>query len=174
MSIIVVDVESDGALLGTNSMVCFGAVVVDKNLDNTFYGQTAPISEIYDEEALSVSGFTREEHLGFSAPQYTMIQFYQWIKNNSKGRPVLVSDNNGYDASWINWYFLTYMNENPFGWSSRRIGDMFCGFYKDAYYKWKKHRDSERFPHNHHPVSDACGNASALLHLIEQGFKLKI
>ena len=45
MSYIVVDVEADGNLLGTNSMVCFGAVIIDKEgkLDKTFYGKTAPI-----------------------------------------------------------------------------------------------------------------------------------
>ena len=30
MSYIVVDVEADGNLLGLNSMVCFGAVLIDK------------------------------------------------------------------------------------------------------------------------------------------------
>ena len=30
MSYIVVDVEADGNLIGTNSMVCFGAVIIDK------------------------------------------------------------------------------------------------------------------------------------------------
>ena len=37
MSYIVVDVESDGGIIGENSMVCFGAVIVDKKLDKTFY-----------------------------------------------------------------------------------------------------------------------------------------
>ena len=57
---IVVDVESDGGLLGTNSMVCFGAVLVDKDgkLDKTFYGKLRPISKDYNPEALAISGFT--------------------------------------------------------------------------------------------------------------------
>lgn len=171
MSYIVVDVESDGALLGTNSMVCFGAVVLDKDLNKTFYGQTAPISESYNEDALAISGFSREEHEKFGNPKDTMIAFSKWLKENSKNKPVLLSDNNGYDASWINWYFLTYLGENPFGWSSRRIGDMFCGHYGEARYKWKKHRITS---HTHNPVDDAKGNAEAMLYLIEQGFKMKI
>lgn len=171
MSFIICDVESDGGLIGDNSMVCFGAVVLDKKLDKTFYGQTAPISENYNPEALAISGFSREEHEGFQDPKTTMMEFAKWLSDNSKGRPVLVSDNNGYDASWINWYFLKYWGENPFGWSSRRIGDMFCGFYKDAYYKWKQHRITK---HTHDPIDDARGNAEALLYLIEQGYKLKL
>ena len=169
---IVVDVESDGGLLGTNSMVCFGAVLVDKDgkLDKTFYGKLRPISKDYNPEALAISGFTRVEHESFDDPKDVMWEFYDWLKLvGNNGPVVLVSDNNGYDASWINWYFLTYCGKNPFGFSSRRIADMFCGFYKDAYYKWKQHRITK---HTHNPVDDAKGNAEALIYLYKQGFKL--
>ena len=171
MSYIVVDVESDGGIIGENSMVCFGAVIVDKKLDKTFYGRTAPISDKYNPEALAVSGFSREEHEKFIEPHVTMSLFAKWINDNSKGQPILISDNNGYDASWINYYFLKYYSSNPFGWSSRRIGDLFCGFYKDSHYQWKKHRKTK---HTHHPVDDAKGNAEALLYLVEQGLKIKL
>ena len=167
---IVVDVESDGPLLGTNSMVCFGAVIVEKGLTKTFYGRTKPISGVYNEESLSISGFSREEHEKFDEPGDVMKEFGEWIKNNTKGRVVLISDNNGYDYPWINWYFLTYCGENPFGWSSRRIGDLFCGSEHDLYYKWKKHRKTT---HDHNPVSDAMGNAEALLYFFDK-YNIKI
>lgn len=48
MSLFVVDVESDGPVQGSNSMVCFGAVKVTRELNTTFYGRTKPISDIYD------------------------------------------------------------------------------------------------------------------------------
>lgn len=166
---VVVDVESDGNLLGTNSMVCFGAVILENGLKRSFYGQTAPISDDYDDEALSVSGFTREEHEKFPKPLDTMKAFEKWLKENCAGKPILISDNNGYDASWINWYFITYRGINPFGWSSRRIGDLFCGFFNNMFYSWKRHRISR---HTHNPVDDAMGNAEALLWLKSQGFKL--
>lgn len=162
MSLIVCDVESDGALLGTNSMVCFGAVLVNSDLKTTFYGQTRPISDEYNPDALAVSGFSREEHLKFDNPAHVMRKFAEWLEENSNGKPILISDNNGYDFSWINWYFLTYYGKNPFGWSSRRIGDLFCGVEHDMFYKWKKHRITK---HTHNPVDDAIGNAEALLYL---------
>lgn len=171
---IVVDVELDGPLLGTNSMICFGAVILDDRLKTTFYGQVKPISNVYDPQALAISGFTRKEHMKFGEPVDVMYSFLDWIREYATANPILWSDNNGYDASWINWYFLKYVGVNPFGWSSRRIGDVLCGMNLDAYYRWKKHRDSERFPHNHDPVSDASGNAAALLYAINQGFKLKL
>ena len=169
MSLFVVDVESDGGLLGTNSMVCFGAVKLTPELDTAFYGMTKPISDYYEPQALAVSGFSRKEHEGFPDPEGVFRDFYHWIKDNSKGRPILISDNNGYDASWINWYFLTYCGENPFGWSSRRIGDLYCGMKMDMWAGWKKLRTTK---HTHHPVDDAMGNAEALLKMKEMGLKI--
>jgi hypothetical protein len=80
-----VDVESDGPIPGDYSMVCFGAVLVDSNLDKTFYGKTKPISDKWIPEALKVSGFTREETILFDDPQTTMNKFAEWIKCNFKG-----------------------------------------------------------------------------------------
>lgn len=170
---IIVDVESDGPIIGIHSMVCFGAILLDKELETTFYGKVKPISTIYDDNSLAVSGFSRKEHESFDDPQKTMDQFRDWIFENCKSNPVLLSDNNGYDAAWINYYFLKYSTKgtNPFGWSSRRIGDMFAGFYNNLYYTWKKHRITR---HSHNPVDDAKGNAEALLYLINQGFNLKL
>lgn len=168
---IVVDVESDGPITGIHSMVCFGAVVVDhKGLKQTFYGQIKPISDQYQEETLSVSGFSREEHEKFEEPEIVMKRFADWLKEQGTGI-ILISDNNGYDAAWINYYFHRFYGSNPFGWSSRRIGDLFCGWFNDPFYKWKKHKISK---HTHHPVDDAKGNAEALLWLINDGFKLKL
>lgn len=105
MSYVVVDVESDGPIIGLNSMVCFGAVVVDEcGLNKTFYGQTRPLTHFYDKDALAISGFTREEHLKFNDPEKVFLDFKAWLKINTSGAPVLISDNNGYDASWINYY----------------------------------------------------------------------
>lgn len=168
---VMVDVEADGNLLGVNSMVCFGAVVVEDGLEKTFYGQTKPISDEYNPDALAISGFSREEHETFDDPKNVMESFEKWLKNNVKGKPILISDNNGFDASWINWYFIKYTGDNPFGWSSRRMADIICGYENDMFFKWKWMRDS---PHNHHPISDALGNAEVLLKYKKKGLKINI
>ena len=72
MNLVVVDVEADGPIPGEYSMVCFGAVVVEPSLQKTFYGRVRPTTDRYLEEALRVSGFTREEHLGFDDPTAVM------------------------------------------------------------------------------------------------------
>lgn len=172
MSYFVVDVEADGRVPPIHSMVCFGAVLVEPGLTRTFYGQTKPISDIWIPEALAVSGISREDHLQFGDPEIAMRSFKEWIEENNKGgRPIFISDNPCFDWQWINYYFHYYLGDNPFGWSGRRIGDMFCGMVKDARAGWKHLRITN---HDHNPVNDAKGNAEALLAMQKMGLKIKL
>jgi hypothetical protein len=172
MSYISCDVESDGPIIGKNSMTCFGAVLVEPKLERTFYGKIRPISDLWEPDALAISGFSREEHLTFDEPSKVMAEFADWLKSNSDGNPILISDNNGYDASWINYYFLVYYGSNPFGWSSRRIGDLYCGLTKDAQSRWKQFRKTK---HDHNPLNDAMGNAEVILHMKDKmGLRIKL
>ena len=92
-----------------------------------------------------------------------------WLAAHSKGRPVFCSDNLAFDWQFINYYFHAYLGRNPFGWSGRRIGDLYCGMVRDGYAPWKHLRKT---PHDHDPLNDARGNAEALLEMIAMGLKL--
>lgn len=170
MSYIMVDIESDGPIPGDYSMVCFGAIVVEPSLSKTFYGQLRPISERWIPDALAVSGFTREEALQFPDPEQVMRQFQDWIAENSDGRPMFISDNNGFDWQFINWYFHHFLGSNPFGHSSTNLGSLYKGLVRDTMKSFKHLRKTR---HTHHPVDDAKGNAEALLTLKKE-FHLKI
>ena len=50
-----------------------------------------------------------------------MEQFSSWIADNSNGRPFFISDNNGFDWQFTNWYFHHFTGNNPFGHSSLRL-----------------------------------------------------
>ena len=171
MSLYVVDVEADGPIPGKYSMVSLGAVVVEPGLGRTFRGRTRPISDAFLPEALAISGVTREEHLRHDEPGVVMEAFERWIQETTRGRPVFFSDNLAFDWQFVNWYFHTYLGRNPFGWSGRRIGDLYCGLVKNAHAQWKHLR---RTPHDHDPVHDAQGNAEVLLELVEMGLDLPI
>lgn len=160
MSLIMVDIESDGPIPGDYSMVSFGAVLVDEQLDKTFYGRLKPISDKYLPEALAVSGHSREEVLTFDEPAFVMIEFETWITTNSKDRPVFISDNNGFDWMFICWYFHHFIGRNPFGFSSQNLGSIYKGLQKDLFKNFKHLRKTK---HSHHPVDDAKGNAEAML-----------
>ncbi len=165
-----VDVECDGPIIGRHSCISFGAVIVETGLVRTFYREIKPIWPDYVPDALAVSGFTRSETMTFGDPKLAMLDFDNWLMLNIKGKPILWADNNGFDASWINWYFHTYIDRNPFGWSSRRIGDVYCGMTKNVRDKWKHLRKTK---HEHNALGDAMGNAEALLAMQELGLKMK-
>ncbi len=165
-----VDIESDGPAPGLYSMVSFGAVLVTPALDRTFYGQLRPISERWLPEALAVSGHTREQHEGFDEPGAVMARFAAWIAEHGGRRPVFISDNNGFDWSFINYYFHRFTGQNPFGHSSQNLGSLYKGVVKDTFATFKHLRETS---HTHHPVDDAKGNAEALLKL-KRDFGLKI
>ncbi len=48
-----VDIEADGPIPGDYSMVCFGAIIVEPQLNRTFYGQLRTDIRTLDSEALS-------------------------------------------------------------------------------------------------------------------------
>lgn len=170
MSYVMVDVESDGPVPPLYSMVCFGAVIVDSKMDKTFYGATSPISEKWIPEALAISGFTRQIHEQFDPPESVMEKFANWLSENSEGRPMFISDNNGFDFSFINFYFHRYIGQNPFGFSSTNLGSLYKGCVRNPFKNFKHLRKTK---HDHNPLSDALGNVEALLQM-NKDFNLHI
>lgn len=170
MTYVMVDIESDGPIPGDYSMVSFGAVIVEPGLERTFYGRLAPISEKFIPEALAVSGHTRDECLAFDEPRAVMERFAEWLGVNCAGRCMFVSDNNGFDWQFINWYFHHFTGANPFGHSSMNLGSLYKGMQKDVFCNFKHLRKTA---HTHHPVDDARGNAEAMLQMKELGLKIK-
>lgn len=169
---IVLDVESDGPCPGLYSMVSFGAVVVSQDLAKEFYGRTAPISDQWVAEALAISNISREDHLKFPKPEETMPRFNEWLHKVASDKLTFVSDNPAFDWQFMNYYFHKYCGNNPFGFSARRIGDLYCGLVRDAgkNAEWKKR--FRKTKHTHNPVDDARGNAEALLEMKRMGLKI--
>lgn len=172
MSYFMTDVEADGPCPGIYSMISFGSVIVAEiALVEYFYGKVCPISGMWIPEALAVSGFTREETLMFDDPKNVMQHYADWIEERSTGRPQFISDNNGFDWQFINYYFHYYLGKNPFGHSSRNLGDLYKGMQKDMHKNFKHLRKTK---HTHNPVDDSLGNVEALLTMKKMGLKIKL
>ncbi|MBC8072543.1 MAG: exonuclease [Deltaproteobacteria bacterium] len=165
MTWIMVDVETDGPIPGDYSMVCIGAIVVEPALDRTFYAQLRPISERWLPEALAVSGFDRAQCKDFPEPHAGIAAFAAWAVKVGGRRPLFVSDNNGFDWQFVNWYLHHFLGKNPFGFSSTNLGSLYKGLVKNAFVNFKHLRKTA---HTHHPVDDARGNAEAMLTMAEQ------
>lgn len=162
MTYIMVDIEADGPIPGDYSMIALGAVVVEPALSRTFYGTLKPISAQWVPEALQISGYRREETLRFDEPARVMARWNDWLRDQVQDRPLFISDNNGFDWQFVNWYFHHFLGKNPFGYSSTNLGSLYKGLMKDTFVNFKHLRKTQ---HTHHPVDDALGNAEALLHM---------
>jgi DNA polymerase III epsilon subunit-like protein len=172
MTYVMVDVETDGPIPADFSMVCFGAVIVDDLLDKSFYGRLRPISANWIPESLQISGFTREQTLQFDDPKEVMRKFRDWLASNSHDKLIFISDNNGFDWQFINYYFHHFLGENPFGYSSTNLGSLYKGIAKDVSKNFKHLRKTI---HTHNPVDDVIGNAEALLYMKkEMGLKISL
>ncbi len=168
-----VDVEANGPVPGLYSMTSFGVVGVREGLDDTFYAELQPLEDAgCIEEALAVGGMSMDYLRANGRPvAEAMNDLVAWLSKTSSGRPVLVSDNNGFDAAFMAYYFALVGLKNPFGFSSRRIGDMYSGLKGDSFKasEWKKLRTTA---HTHNALDDATGNAGAVLAIAEMGLKI--
>lgn len=168
----VIDVEADGPYPIDYSMIEIGLVQVTPKLDSTFYGNFRPLEGAkFNPEALAAIGRTREETLTWDDPLPHIEAMRQWIEDlTGNTRPIFWSDNPGFDWAFFTAYLHRFTGDNPFGWSCRRIGDLYSGLTKNPYAKWKHLRKTK---HTHNPVDDAKGNAEALL-AIQDIMKVKI
>ena len=159
MALIFVDCEAYGGAPATGRLTEFGAV--EFKTGKSFYAQIVETKPDPKNPAVPLPvtevNIEREKHI--------FQTFEAWLKL-FPGRPIFISDNNGFDWQWINDGFWRHLGYNPFGHSSRRIGDFYAGVMKDfrAASKWKRYRIT---PHDHNPVNDARGNVEAFRKILE-------
>lgn len=166
-----VDIKSDGPAPGLFSMISFGVVRVDATLDTVFKGRCCPISDQWDPESLAVTGFTRTQTYTFPDPRHELPRFAEWLAAQSQGSPVFISDNNGFDWSFMNYYLWRFLGRNPFGQSSRNLADLHRGLMRD----WRVSLAGLRpAPLTHDPVDNARSHARLLLELQAQGLAIPL
>lgn len=168
MVYIMVDIEASGQAPGVGEMTHFGAVIIKEDLDISFYGQLnvldGSVNEHYRVDIIKPSN----ESIGDA--KQVMHDFANWIEKFCGDRPILISDNNGFDWQYINYYFHNLLGQNPFGHSSTNLGSLYKGIVRNV---WKNFKHLRKTTHTHCPVDDAMGNAEALVTL-EKQFKLGI
>lgn len=168
MSWISVDIEADGPCPGLHSMWAIGAVVVEPGFTRRFriFIEDLPGAgrDPGAEKAVGhVRDAARARGEAFLVPQVAMAAFTNWL--NPLERRVFISDNNGFDWQFVNYYYHRFMGGNPFGHSSQNLGSLYKGLVKDSFKNFKHLR---RTKHTHDPLDDALGNAEALLHMRDQ------
>jgi len=167
------DVEANGPIPGDYSMIGIGIVRIDRKLDCSYGSDIHPLNDNYEQGALDSIGMTHEQTLLGSDPRIVMASCVEWIKRNTyEGtRPVLLSDNNGFDYMFFHWYAIHFLGVggDPFGHTSRNINDIFKGLSKNFR---KNHKHLRKMKHDHNPVNDARGNGEAFIAMVDK-YELK-
>jgi hypothetical protein len=124
------DVETDGPIPGPYSMLSFGLAVAGRFDGSTFepadpaaatfYRELRPISERFDAARVAVTGLDREALVREGTdPEEAMRAAAQWIREQAKGeQPVLVGYPIVFDWMFLHWYFMQFLGDSPFGFSS--------------------------------------------------------
>lgn len=123
-----VDIEASGPIPGEYSLLSIGACNAYKP-EQTFSCLVKPISSNADAEALAVTSLSIENLTteGIS-PEIAMAKFAEWIRFIcAEGSAVFVGLNAGFDWSFVNYYFIRFHGENPFGFAPLDIKAMYMG-----------------------------------------------
>jgi DNA polymerase III epsilon subunit-like protein len=167
-----VDVETSGPIPGRYSLLSVGACVVGA-ADKAFYEELKPISADFVPEAMKVSGFDLNQlAVTGRSPAEAMQAFDKWIEKVANGdHPVFVGFNGAFDWQFVNWYFMTYCGENPFGFGGVDIKSYYMGLEGK---RWAQSSSSQLIeaykadsPQTHNALDDARAQASMFQKMIQ-------
>jgi len=164
-----VDVETAGPVPGTYSMLALGACVVGKP-DETFYAELRPINERFVPKALKVTGLSIE-HLQDTGrePGDALHEFRNWIARVAgERRAVFVGFNASFDWSFVNWYFHTYVSENPFGIGGIDIKAYYMGLTGEKWSETTSKQLPARFQPTIHQTHNALDDARAQAEIFQK------
>ena len=124
-----VDVEASGPYPERYSLLSIGACLAERP-DEGFYVELKPVKGQALESALHASQLSIERLSRDGTPPALAMQgFRDWVQQAAPGgrRPVMVAFNAPHDWAFINYYFLEYLGENPFGRSAIDIKAFYMG-----------------------------------------------
>lgn len=167
-----VDIEASGPIPGEYSMLSVGACVVG-DLDTNFYAEIKPLNDRYIARAMTVNSLSLE-HLSEvgEEPAAAMARFKLWLERvcGQKFKPVFVGFNATFDWSFVNWYFVKFLGNNPFGISGLDIKAFYMGktncAWRDTVKREVKKKYPVALPHTHNALDDAREQAAIFAQLI--------
>jgi DNA polymerase III epsilon subunit-like protein len=176
-----VDLETDGPIPGEYSLLSIGACMIGSYDGTTFirahpvptfYIELRPVQHRFQPEAMAVNQLDRERlRRDGRDPRGAMEEFADWVRSQAKGRrPVAVSYPASFDWTWLHWYFVRYLDHNPFGFSgSYDIKTMFAAksghLLTDSVKRLLPLELRSSLPHTHHALDDALEQAEIFVNL---------
>ena len=159
-----VDVETSGPIPGDYSMLSLGACVGGGG-DEGFYVEIKPINDNAVPDALKVSRFDMAKLAKTGeTPEDALAKLATWVKKVAgAAKPVFVGFNAGFDWSFVNWYFIHFAEENPFGFAPLDVKSYYMGLVGCGWEDTKSSRIRPEFqpakPGDHNALTDARAQA---------------
>jgi len=172
-----VDIETSGKIPAEYSMLSLGACLVS-DIDKAFYCELKPTGLKNDKRAMKVAKLSLE-HLEKNGlePVKAMADFAEWL-SGVKGPDdmlVFVGLNAPFDWSFVNYYFIKYLGENPFGFTALDLKAYYMGATQCSWRDTAGHRIAERLSPqrkgNHNALVDAQYQAELFALLLKGDFR---
>jgi len=168
-----VDVESAGPIPGPYSMLSLGACLVEDS-KQSFYVEFKPITKNFVPAALKVSGLDLNAlEISGKAPAVAIKDFRNWVLEKAGAlTPVFVGFNGCYDWQFVNWYFVSFSEGNPFGFGGIDIKSYFMGLSGETWSRSSSSQLPPEFqpdvPQTHNALDDAQAQASIFLKMLKR------
>jgi hypothetical protein len=159
------DIETDGPIPGSNSMLSFASAAfrADKTLLSTFTVnlETLP-GAVSDSDTmewwLKNPEAWNAARINPQKPEDAMKKYLSWV-NALPGKPVFVGYPAGFDFLFVYWYLIRFTGESPFSFSALDIKSYAMAVLKTEFKKTVKRNMPERWfeklPHTHVALDDA-------------------
>jgi 3' exoribonuclease, RNase T-like len=176
------DVETDGPIPGSNSMLSFAsaAFFADKTLVSTFTANLETLPEANGDpdtmkwwEGHPEAWSAHRQDL--EASHNAMHRYLSWVKS-LPGKPVFVGYPAGFDFLFIYWYLIRFTGESPFSFSALDIKSYAMAVLKTEFKKTVKGKMPkhwfEKLPHTHVALDDAIEQGILFCNILAENIKI--
>ena len=178
-----VDIESDGPIPGSNSMLSLGAAAfVDGNEIPvaTFYVTIDPLpGASQDPKTMEFwkkhPEAWKQARKNATIPEVAMKSFIDFVRQTSGPRhqPIFVAYPAGFDFTFVYWYLIQFARTSPFSFSALDMKSYAMALLKKPYRESTKKNFPERWfskkwEHNHHALDDAIGQGIMFLRMKQE------
>jgi len=181
-----VDIETDGPIPGTYSMLSLGAVALkaDKTVLGEFEINLETLPNAKQSESTMEWWSQPEQRDAWEYarkdpkdPKYAMEKFVEWVKS-FEGKPVFVGWPVAFDFTFVYWYIINFLGDktSPFG----RMGFSAVDVGSFAMAELKMTREgvgkktmpqewfADKFPHTHKALDDAKEQGHVFCNMLAQ------
>lgn len=170
------DIEANGPIPGTYSMLALGSVALDRTGKeiSRFYATIKPIDTNGGHPETMAWWKTQPKaweavNKDTRFAEDVMKDYCNWLKG-LPGKPVLVAYPVAFDSMFVLWYLFNFTGENPFGFNTidiktlawTRLGGNLSQATKRRFPK----RWFSKLPHNHVAVDDAAEQGQLFINIM--------